>query len=297
MSELGEIIKPNPNLPTVEDVLVEAYSDRQHKGDFFPRIGEEKARRFIRECISIIGRFEEAADYSAQEKLLPKDVEEVSTIKAIWVLSGPGYYGQPFKEDRYKDKPWARWMDRNRAHRGAWLARRLTEIKIGQRLPNDSSVIRQAILQNGPIIIYNGRNDENQEIRRALTDQKAFVPSEKVFITDEGIDNTVDQVRGLRLPLGVEMEQGDKIALVTHSPHVLRTLHVIQRITELQRENSNHRLDFPISDETILKISPVRTPIDGLREYATLEICGLLQYIYYDPTKPASEIPFPNYEL
>ncbi len=296
LEEKGAMI-PNLSLPTIEDVIAEAYSDRQNKGDLLDRIGEEEARKFIGKCISMIGNFEEVSDYSAQERLLPKDAEEANKIKIIWVLSGPGYYGQPFKDDRYKDKPWARWMDRNRAHRGVWLARRLTELKIGQKLPNDPGVIKQAILQDGPYIIYNGRNDENREMRRALTDEKALIPPEKVFIMDEGIDNTVDQVTGFRLPLGTEMEHGDLIALVTHSPHALRTLHMIQRINELQKDNASHNLlDFPISDESILKISPVRTPATGLTEYATLEICGLLHYAYYDQTRPASKIPFPNYE-
>ena len=48
MPELGETIKPKQNLPTVEDAITEAYSDRQRKGDLFSRVGEEKVRRFIK---------------------------------------------------------------------------------------------------------------------------------------------------------------------------------------------------------------------------------------------------------
>ena len=47
MLEVNGAMIPNLNLPTIEDVIAEAYSDRQNKGDLLDQIGEEKARKFI----------------------------------------------------------------------------------------------------------------------------------------------------------------------------------------------------------------------------------------------------------
>ncbi len=285
------------NLPTTQDILDEAFSPIQNKADLFERVPEAKARQLIGDSIARIAEFESVSGYPAQEGLLPKTAEDAQKIKAIWVLSGPGYYSQPIKDDRYKDKPWAKWMNRNRADRAAWLARRITEIRMGQILPNDPEVIKQAIAKDGPMLIYNGRADENQEMHRALTNKKAFIPVEKVFITGEGIDRTTDQVAGFRLPDGMKLNEGEQIALVTHGPHAVRVLHLIQRVVEKNNENPYLDPNFPFKRGITLKVSPVHSTADGLKAYSLLEINGILHYLYYDQTQPASEVPYPDYIL
>lgn len=294
METTGELPTNRLNLPTVSEVLEEAFSSRQNKADLFARVSKEKVICLIEDSINMIGRMESVASYPSQERLLPQAPQESQKIKAIWVLSGPGDYFHPQKEDDYKDKPWAKWMDRSRDMRAAWLARRITEIRIGLSLPRNPEVIKQSIAEYGPWVIYDGREDEKQAISQALINKEAIVPAERVFIIGKGIRRkTTDQIKEFVLPKGVVLNDGDEVALVTHAPHALRVLHMIQRIAERIRANPGLYPDSPFHGEVILRVSPVVTPSYGLKEYSIQEINGLLHYIYYDKTQPASETAYP----
>lgn len=256
----------------INKILTDAYEENPP----LERIGKPKLTTLISLTLDEINELEEAALHPN----LPKTADEASRIKAIWVFSGPGTYDQPFKNDRYKDKPWARFMDRIRLNRAAWLMRKLTEEILGNTLDGirNPEIVRQAFLENGPFLIYNGRHDENDAVRDVLTRPGIVIPKEKVHFIDARIDNTFDQVKTFSLPPGLTLKSGENIALVSHAPHLMRLLHIINKVK-------------PFLEGAKVQLFPIASPSDGRQEYAEMEIRGLLYATFI--SGEAEETPCP----
>src|SRR3989344_6110056 len=92
----------------------------------FKKIPEADIKAVISTALTEINALENAAGL---EKSLPALTPEVvKDISALWVFAGPGTYDSPVKDDRYKDYPWARGMDRARLSYAALLDRKISEI-------------------------------------------------------------------------------------------------------------------------------------------------------------------------
>lgn len=215
------------------------------------------------------------------EGKIPIPTESLTKLKALWVLSGPGLYRQPFKQDRYKDKPWAQFMGRHRLAYGGMLMRRIAET-ISGKIPTDKDVQKQLLLRHSPYLIFNGREDENLNVQTVLAEDGTIIPSEKVWLPRLPIDKTIDQVKGLTLPPELEIKSGDEIGLISHTPHLMRVSRMLNR----------YKQSLPFPADTIIRAFPLPTPSSGIPEYQNQEIRGLLYYVFVSNEAAAEPYPF-----
>lgn len=236
-----------------------------------------------------MARFEELA--RTHPLRIPQSVEDARRIKAIWDLSGVGTYLKEFQDDRWKDKPWAGWTDRRRLNYSAALMRRLTEkitgklykVPLGNRLtPDQAEELRSDIESFGPYLIYGSTLDQNADVETALAEQGVVIPRSRVHIIDfpekpVGV-NTIDQMRTFSLPLNLQIQKGDILAIVAHAPHMIRILHMMNRFQ-------------PLPEDLIVQPHPLPSPPSAGTDFAVQEISGLLYYTFI--SGDSSEEPYP----
>lgn len=223
---------------------------------------------------------------------LPWPLETIRKIKALWVLSGPGLYRQAFKDDRYRDKPWAAFMGKHRLTYAGLLARRFAEAKRGvsyARVGKGSISpmkpdIRNLIADEAPFILFNGRPDENLDVRSIVSEERNIIPPEKVWITGKSIDKTIDQITDLTLPPNLALNPDDKIGVISHAPHLMRFGHMLNRF----RDQS------PFPEGITIKALPLSSPSNS-QEYTNQEIRGLLYYIFISGEATAEPYPYAIY--
>lgn len=118
-------------------------------------------RRVILGALSLIDTFEKFGENTRHNLRIPPEIAK--EIGLIWDFSGPGTYDEPFKEDRYKNFPWAKLMDRKRLGHTVLLVRTIIESGIGNSfrgllgdIVDIKNRLREAIEKVGPYILYNG---------------------------------------------------------------------------------------------------------------------------------------------
>lgn len=205
----------------------------------------------------------------------------------VWIIAGPGSFSKtpPFKdkEDRYIHLSWTRKMDRARLRTSAAIVRAVTALRTGKK---SSEVTDQDIIDHGPVLAYTCTPSEGDDLRRVYSQfpsQYKLVPAQKLKIFDSikspdgtGRDSydTYDGVESL------EVDQSTRrIVLVTHASHLARVLYALGK--------------FPskLPQDTILQAYPLRTPKEGVLEYAAMEARGILAGIYR--TGKTAERPYP----
>ncbi|MDO8575792.1 MAG: hypothetical protein Q7R90_00585 [bacterium] len=249
----------------------------------FAEIPEQKIKQVIEKSLSEIEELETAA--GAGRALAALTPEIARTISAVWIFSGPGTYDKPVKEDRYKQYPWARGMDRARLSYGAWLVRKISEKVSGEvmrgpmtELPRLVADAREMISRSGPVILYNGTELENSVVKDVLTRTGIVIPPEKVMVAGEGIQNTVDQVKTFELPEKLH-HAGGEIGIISHAPHLMRVTHMLSQY-------------HPLPDDMSVRLFPIASPKEGREEYVETEIKALLYYVFIG--KNAHEDAYPS---
>lgn len=156
-------------------------------------------------------------------------------IDIVWAISGRGVYTQEttphLSNPEFARSDLARNDDRENTDFAAQLVRQITAARLNK---NASDVTLEDIERNGPILVYNGSNLQNQKLKDAV-DSGAFpLPKEKVKIlklseTDDPREaNTHTQFE--RFPqelLENLITRSRKIALVSarwHFPRLSRTI-------------------------------------------------------------------------
>lgn len=220
----------------------------------------------------------------AYQPHLPQTPEEAQHLKAIWVISSIGTYDEEFKlnDPPIYRKPMFGWMNRRRLNYAGWLVRRYTEKIIEQSLDgiNDPVSMKQAIAEFGPWLIYNGNQQENENLVAVLGRREISIPPEKVCIIENPqIAKTIDQVRTFELPQGLELNERDFVGIVCHDGQMMRLLHLLNRQGNL------------IYDQRInVKVFPL--PL-AKEDYLKQEVIGLLFYIFKSHPQLASIEPYP----
>ncbi len=266
------------NEALVNKILVDAGNENPQ----LKELDQSNLQRTIRDSLAEIAKYEKAA----RVPNLPKTSEEASRIKVIWDLSGPGTYDLPFKEDRYKDKPWAKFMDRRRLNYSAWLMRKIVEIRTGKQFDGtkDLEALRQAIKKYSPNLVYNGTPEENRTIEDVLNRNHVIVPQDKILVIASQLNQrnqvrTVEQMKSFHLPVGIEIDEGDAIAVVTHAPHMLRVMHMAEQFK-------------PFPPQAEIKLFPIPSPKEGLQEFSEMEARGLLYYQYISHEAASESHPY-----
>jgi hypothetical protein len=263
----------------------------------FETLGIEKLKEIISVELARIDEFENVA-LLEQHNRFHISKETADTIGAIWILSGPGSYDEPFKpNDNPKlreDKPWLGWMDRDRILRGVGLARKIAEMRSG--MPQDRSSAttiaekkehtKELISDLGPYIIYYGYEVENQKAREVIARDGMIIPPERLIIIDrtpegEPLKVTSDQVRSFTLPDDPAIK-GKEVAIVSHGTHLNRAFHMLNLYKPLPEGSKPYAV-------------PVATPAEGREAFAKMEIAGLIRYSRIEPKekRTAAEEPYP----
>jgi hypothetical protein len=226
-------------------------------------IGQEKILPFIQETLKRIQTLEKVAERPLFDRITDDDLN----IKAIWCPSAPGNWFNAWKKDRYEHVPYTKWWDRTQ------IIESLRTSQIIGNLRND----------NGPMIIYNGRPDENNSLRKAIKygGYRSKILEEKLYFIDTNMENkynSLEQVRNLKLPER-KLQPGDSLGIVVRPGQALRLLHFL----------NNSKNGFP--ENVRIKIFPVKTGSEGLPHHYILETCGLLYYRF--TSGDAAENPYP----
>lgn len=216
----------------------------------------------------------------------PKTAEEATRIRAIWVKSAHGTYLQETKEDRFKDKEWARWNDRDRVNYALSIARSITELRSGQALTGNWEEDRRVILEYGPRIVYAGRWDENRDLKEASSDPLHYFPSDRPYptenflIIDGQIDNSADVIRHFKMPETYQPRFDDEIGVVSHSPQGVRFLFMLQQLES----------KFP--RQATVRMFPIPAPEGSFPEYPIQELRGAVFYRFISKPQLAADIPY-----
>lgn len=272
-SQLGK----KPSLSKLQELI--ASSDNETK---------QKIQEVAQNAYQEIVKLEELAERHKHSNLYLEKTD-AQKIKAIWVFSGPGTYLQASKNDRYEHLPWAQWMDKKRLNHAAHLQRKIAEVLSGKKIHGRADQIsslktqaRELIAGHAPIIIYNGRPDENQTVKEVIQNFDIIVPPEKVFVIDDGqIDKSVDQIMQFKLPDGLKLQQGDRIAIISHAPHLVRVMYMIEKFRD--------QMLIPPGVE--FQLFPLPSPKEGKAQYRAMEIRGILYYALI--SNEAGTKPFP----
>lgn len=258
---------------TVETVL----SSIQEKENWWKQLENllhqnNNVERYISGAIQVWDQLETASQNLKSQ--LPQTIEEAERIKALWTVSAPGTYFQPFKADRYTTKPWSAWMDRQRIIYSFKIGRSIAEIRLGHTICNNWQDAKAELMEQAPAIIYNGTPAENAAVLQVKKTpwlripQSSIYPGDKIFVINPltAIDNTVDQIKSFRLPPNSEIKPGDEIGVVIHAPQAVRFLYALNNIKNV------------IPKEVNLKIFPLPTPKNGFPEYPLQELRGTIFY-------------------
>ncbi|MBI4085843.1 MAG: hypothetical protein HY433_01200 [Candidatus Liptonbacteria bacterium] len=268
-----ESLEPTNEPFNPDELYRKALADHTDYGN----LPESEIKALITEIAQEIKQLEEVGEKEKARIEMP--AETAKKIGAIWVNSGVGTYDTPLKEKErgvYKNLPWIQWADRQRLNHAAILARKVAEARSGENFDRGSlasikerkAKIKEMIGRYGPKIIYNGTELEDDTVADVLSREGTIIPEDDVIIirgsVERPIINTLDTVKTLKLP--PEFRDDQELAIVAHAPHLARIMRML-----------NKQPPFPRT--TKVRLFPVPTPEAGKKEYAELEILGILNYV------------------
>jgi len=254
----------------------------QPQEDMLWQVGENEAKHFAFKAFKRIHLLEQEARKPLLERITPTDIKDT---RWAWNLSAPGTFFLPIKDDRYAGFPYTRWWDAKQIKYAAGFA-----IIVGRQRAGFPAVGKLSedqlseSINKAPILIYNGRDDENRDLERAINEGRLpyGFPIQKVHIINTKLGkkfNSLGQVQNLTVPSGEKPSEGELMALFARPAQILRVLHKLN-------EEKNR---FPKGVR--LKPFPVRTSRGGLYDHWIREVCGLWYYRY--SSGDAAEEPYP----
>ena len=286
MSE-GRAERNQPQQINVDTVVQSIRETEEWWNEFQPIAMQPRGQDFIRGALALYEELEKAA--LNPQAHFPKTADEAVKIKALWVISAPGTYFKPRKEDRYKDKKWSQWNDRQRINHAFEIGRKLVEVKSGHPISHNWVEAEREINAQGPLVVYNGTPEEDEAVLEAIKtpwlripEDKAY-PKNKVYVINPiaAIGNTVNQIHSFRLPKEFKIESGDEIGLVIHAPQAVRFLYMLNNFPQV------------IPKGVTLRVFPLPTPVTGIPEYLLQELRGLINYGFIANPPLAAGSPFP----
>ncbi len=201
-----------------------------------------------RQAVAEMRRLEEFAKRLTNPKDFPLSKEDLARMKAIWIFSAPG-------KASYIDT----YIKLKHAGKLDWERLKMAELICNQY---------QALGLELPYVVYNGRLDENARLRKHLEKGRLHIPPEKLhIIDDERIKKTVDQMKIVNLPEAVSLEPEDRIGLLSHAPHLVRVLYLLNHFQ-------------PFSSKVEVQALPAASPPRIADQYRMMETSGILYYAF-----------------
>lgn len=249
---------------------------------------------FVSRAITLYENLERLANNPLSQ--LPKTPEEAQQIKALWIISAPGTYFEGRKNDRYKDKQWALWADRQRINYAFGVARKIAEVKSGRKIEGNLPAEMEALTQYAPLVVYNGRPDENAALTEAVDvpwlriPEGLGYPKDQVYIinplTNPRFNNEqyslLDQISSFHLPRNFKLDDEDIIGVIAHAPQAVRLLYSLNASPEA----------FPAGVK--VKVLPLPTPKSGIPEYPIQEIRGTIYNHFIVNPPAAAAVAYPH---
>lgn len=266
----------------VSDVYQKALAEHKE----FENIPAEEMKEVIKVGLAEIEELERFADPKrAVNSLTPEIAEKIS---ALWIFSGFGTYDEPVVAAKDRPYKWKHGMDRARLNYAVLLARKIAEMRSPEGMqrgsidgaPGRKMRAKETIAKYGPALIYNGTELENAAVERALAQPETIVPREKAHILGGNIVRTVDQIKPFSLPTQL-YHPGKEVGIIANAPHLVRIVRMLNRYK-------------PLPSDMSVRLFPFATPPEGKEEYATLEIKGLLYYVFLSPDRDAEKEPYPH---
>ncbi len=270
-----------------ERLVDKIYQESLAEHPEFQNISEGEVKDLIRSAAEEIKILEQSADRTLAVAALTPDIAE--KLSAIWIFSGPGTYdSRPDPVQTYGQYPWTQGMDRARINYAAWLTRKIAEIKSGQekqakpkRQITDRIEQTKALIDAyGPALMYNGSTIANEAVADALDQPGGIMPESKVHIFENDFRKTIEQIKTFSLPADLHTA-GNEIGLVSHAPHLMRIARMLNRHPVLPTDMN-------------VRLFPIATPAGKSEEYATMEIKGLLYYVFLSKDHDATPEPYPH---
>ncbi len=155
-----------------------------------------------------------------------------SDIEIVWVLSGPGLYDPSISQlETYQRKTLSELEDRQRLDFAVELVREITALRLAK---DKSQITKEDIAKSGPTLLYNGRLDQNENLRQASQKPEFPIPADKLKIT--AISNDLDPAKANtktqfeKFPqdlLESALKDKKRIAVVSHLWHLPRARRTI----------------------------------------------------------------------
>lgn len=157
-------------------------------------------------------------------------------IDIVWPISGRGNYsGQPTEyllhNPEFASSELFRIDDRDQTNFAAQLVKQITALRLNKDI---ADITPEDIIGHGPVLLYNGTNVQNEQLKKAIDSSSFPLPKEAVRIeklseTDDPKDaNTRTQFERFPQELLEDLiSSGHKIALVQarwHLPRIARTI-------------------------------------------------------------------------
>jgi len=166
------------------------------------------------------------------EKVLNGELVAQVDWDLVWVISGPEIGITDEAEDKKQNQT------KERLEKGFELIKEITAKRIGKEV---SHTTIDDIRQSGPLLYYNGSNDQNNALRESINSgvivEKYGIPAEKMRVTENTtIENTAEQFEDF--PRDLQM-QSRKIILVSSLYHCPR---IAKYIEKMSREKDNPAL-------------------------------------------------------
>ena len=264
-----------------------------------PKVYEEVVKQHPESAVKLVAKQGEIMPVIIRALELIDTLEKVAYMptldpppKAFWLITASGTSETPLKETDpavYQDpeRPWFNWMQRLRIGYTEWLVRRSTENITGEDLSGlrFTPKLKQAVGENGPWVIINGNEIENDDFRKVVQQEDTGFSLDRLHAIELNPESTIGQVLTFSLPKGIDWQSGDRIGIVCSAPQMVRLLHM------MRYEKNGFKNKIP--EGVKIQLFPMPTPAAGRESYAIQELAGLLWYIFRDNNPVAAKKPYP----
>lgn len=176
-------------------------------------------------------------------------------IQAVLPLSGYGLYTKPLLDNQ----PAAgRWQDHDRTRAGVAIVSEVTSSRIQQPLDIERRsfhITKKQIRKHGPLFVYNGTPEQNENFLTSVNSLHSKIPPEKVHVIQTvkigeeeiPIRHTGDQIQSLFQEVDTPespLHEMTRIGVVTHTSQWVRVPYYIEKYNRERKADGKTPLEI-----------------------------------------------------